>query len=74
MSNKFKNISTKNCTFYFIYIKNFHLKDPKNIFIYYIRYVTIKYLKYLKINTVNLLYLIFNKSNEYFLLMKEKEK
>ena len=77
MSNKVKDVSIKNHTYYFfddiVNIKNF---DPsnikideisyKNILIYYIRYVTIKDLKNVKINNVNPLYLIFNKVNGYF--------
>ena len=71
MSNKFKDVSIKNHTYYFfndiISIKNFDLnnieideKSYKNILIYYISYVTIKDSKYVKINTVNHLYLIFS--------------
>ena len=71
MSNKFKDVSIKNHTYYFfndiISIKNFDLnnieideKSYKNILIYYINYVTIKDSKYVKINTVNHLYLIFS--------------
>ena len=77
MSNKFKDITTKNHTYYFfddiINIKNFgpnkikiEEKSYKNILIYYIRYVTIKDSKYIKINSVNPLYLIFSKVNGYF--------
>ena len=71
MSNKFKDVSIKNHTYYFfndiISIKNFDLnnieideKSYKNILIYYINNVTIKDSKYVKINTVNHLYLIFS--------------
>ena len=77
MSNKVKDISIKNHTYYFgddiINIKNFDSNNIKidkksywNIFIYYIGHVTIKDLKYIKINTVNPLYLIFNRVNRYF--------
>ena len=77
MSNKVKDISIKNHTYYFfddiINIKNFDPnnikideKSYKNILIYYIGYVTIKDSKYVKINSVNPLYLIFNKVNGYF--------
>ena len=77
MSNKVKDIDTKNHIYYFfnyiINIKNFDPnnikideKSNKNIFIYYIGYVTIKDWKYIKIYSVNPLYLIFNKVNGYF--------
>ena len=77
MSNKFKDVSIKNHTYYFfddiINIKNFDPnnikideKSYKNIVIYYIGYVTIKYSKYVKTNSVNPLYLIFGKVNGYF--------
>ena len=77
MSNKVKDISTKNHVYYFfvdiINIKNFDSninkidkKSYKNILIYYIGYVTIKDSKFVKINSVNPLYLIFNKVKEYF--------
>ena len=77
MSNKVKDISIKNHTYYFfddiINIKNFDPnnikideKSYKNILIYYIGYVTIKDSKYVKINSVNPLYLIFSKVNGYF--------
>ena len=60
MSNKFKDISIKNHTYFFfdgiINIKNFDLnkmkideKSYKSIHIYYIGYVTIKHLKCLKL-------------------------
>ena len=72
MSNKVKDISKKDHTYYFsddiINIKYFDPnnikideKSCKNIFIYYIGYVTIKDSKYVKINSVNPLYLIFSK-------------
>ena len=65
MSNKVKDISTKNHTYYFfddiINIKNFDPKNIKtdeksykNISISYIEYVTFKDSKYVKINGVNL--------------------
>ena len=65
MSNKVKDISTKNHTYYFfddtINIKNFDPKNIKtdeksykNISISYIEYVTFKNSKYVKINGVNL--------------------
>ena len=71
MSNKVKDISIKNHTYYFfddiINIKNFDPnnikideKSYKNILIYYIGYVTIKDSKYVKFNSVNPLYLIFS--------------
>ena len=77
MSNKVKDISIKNYTYWFlddnINIKSFgpnnikiDEKSYKSILIYYIGYVTIKDSKYVKINSVNLLYLIFSKVNEYF--------
>ena len=77
MSNKFKDIDTKNCMYYFfndiINMKNFEPnnvkideKSYKNFLIYYIGYVTIKDSKYVNINSVNSLYLIFDKMNEYF--------
>ena len=69
MSNKFKDISTKNHTYYFfddvINIKIFdsnnikiHENSNKNILIYYIGYVTIKDSRYVKTYSVNPLYLI----------------
>ena len=80
MSNKVKDISIKNYTYYFIddiiNIKHFDpnnvktdekLYKYKNILIYYIEYVTIKDSKYLKINSVNPLYLIINKVNGYLI-------
>ena len=71
MSNKVKDMSIKNRTYYFfdniISMKKFNPnnnkideKSYKNILIYYIGYVTIKNLKYVKINSVNPLYLIVN--------------
>ena len=77
MSNKIKDISIKNHTYYFfediINIKNLDPnnikiieKSYKNILIYHIKYVTIKDLKNVKINRVNPLYLIFRKLNGYF--------
>ena len=71
MSNKIKDLSIKNHTYYFfddiINIKNFdpnnikiNEKSYKNILIYNIGYVTIKNSKYVKINSVNPLYLIFS--------------
>ena len=64
MSNRFKDISIKNHTYYFfddiVNIKNFDPnnikideKSYKNILIYYIGYMTIKGSKYIKINGVN---------------------
>ena len=72
MSNKFKDISLENHTYYFfndmINIKNFDSnnikideKSCKDILVYYIEYVRIKDSKYVKINGVNLLFLIFSK-------------
>ena len=72
MSNKFKDISLENHTYYFfndmINIKNFDWnnikideKSCKDILVYYIEYVRIKDSKYVKINGVNLLFLIFSK-------------
>ena len=57
MSDKFKNITIKNHTYYFLIdIINFDLNNIKigeksygNILIYYIGYVTIKNLKYVKV-------------------------
>ena len=77
MSNKFKDISIKNHTYYFfndiINIKSFDAnnikideKSYRNILIYCIRYATIKDSKYVKINNANPLYLIFSKVNGYF--------
>ena len=76
MSNKFKDISIKNRTYYFfddINIKNFDPnnikideKSYKNILIYYIGYTMIKDSKHIKINSVNPLFLIFSKVTEYF--------
>ena len=77
MSNKVKDISINNHTYYFFdditNIKNFDSnnikkdkKPYKNILIYYVGYVTIKNFKYVKINSVNPLFLIFNKVNGYF--------
>ena len=61
MSNKVKDIDSKNRTYYFfsdiINIENFYLnnvkideKSYKNTLIYYIAYVTIKCSKYAKIS------------------------
>ena len=72
MSNKFKDISLENHTYYFfndmINIKNFDSnnikideKSCKDILVHYIEYVRIKDSKYVKINGVNLLFLIFSK-------------
>ena len=69
MSNKFKDISTKNHTYYFfddvINIKFFdsnnikiHENSNKNILIYYIGYGTIKDSRCVKTYSVNPLYLI----------------
>ena len=77
MSNKFKDISIKNHTYYFfnniINIKKFDPNNIKvdeksyeNILIYYTGCVTIKDSKYVKINSVNPLYLISSKVNGYF--------
>ena len=63
MSNKLKDKSINNNTYYFfdgiINIKNFdsnNIKiEYKNILIYHIGYATIKNSKYVKINNVNLL-------------------
>ena len=77
MSNKVRDIQTKNHTSYFFDdIINTKLFDPnnikideksyKNIFIYYMGYVMIKDSKYLKINSVNPLYLIIDKVDGYF--------
>ena len=72
MSNKFKDISIRNHTYYlFDDINNMKNFDPnnikinenscKNILTYYLGYVRIKDSHYVKINVVNLLYLIFSK-------------
>ena len=72
MGNKFKEIDTKNNTYYFfenmINIKNFDPnkiktdeKPYKKILIYYIGYVTINDSRYIKIISANPLYLIINK-------------
>ena len=72
MSNKVKDISIQNHTYYFfndiISIKTFDPnnsktdeKSYKSILIYCIIYVTIKDLKYVKINSVNPFYIIINK-------------
>ena len=77
MSNKFRDMSTKNHKCYFsnniINIKDFdpnnikiNEKSYKNIPIYYIGYVMVKDPKYIKTNSVNLLYLMFTKVNRYF--------
>ena len=84
MSNKVKDISIKNHTYYFfnnvINIKNFDPnnikideKSNKNIFIYYIGHVTIKDSKYVNliINKVNW-YFEINK-NEYLILVSTNE-
>ena len=75
MSNKVKDIDTKNRTYYFFNdIINIESFDPnnikideescKNIVICYTGYVTIK--GYVKIYSVNPLYLIFRNVNRYF--------
>ena len=72
MSNKVKDISIKNRTYYFfndiINIKSFdsynikiNENSYKNILVYYIGCATIKDLKYVKIGNVNPLYFIFSK-------------
>ena len=77
MSDKVKDIDTKNHTCYFFDdITNIKTFDPsnikvdeksyKNILIYHIGYVTIKDSKYVKINTANPIQLIFKKVNRYF--------
>ena len=76
MSNKVKDIETKNLTYYFlddiinikILSSNIKIdeKSYKNILIYYIGYVTIKDSRYVKINSVNPLYLIFERKNGHF--------
>ena len=77
MSNKVKDIDSKNRTYYFfndiINTENFYPtnvkideKSYKNTFIYYTGYVTIKCSKYVKIHSVNSLYLIFRYINGYF--------
>ena len=79
MSNKIKDVSIKDHTYYFFNdITNIKFFDPnnikidnikkviQNILIYYIGYVTIQDSKYIKINSANPLYLIFNKVNGYF--------
>ena len=77
MSDKVKDIDTKNHTRYFFdYIINIKNFDPSNIkvdeksyesiLIYYIGYVTIKDSKYIKITTVNPIFLIFRKVNRNF--------
>ena len=74
-SNKVKDITIKNRTYYFfneiISIENFDVnnikideKSYKNILIYCIGYVKIK--KEIKIYSVNPLYLIFTNANGYF--------
>ena len=83
MSDKVKDISIKNHTYYFfnnvINIKNFDPnnikideKSNKNIFVYYIGHVTIKDSKYVKIDSVNPLNLIINKVNWYFEINKNE--
>ena len=77
MSNKVKDIDTRNETYYFfddiIKIKvfdpnniNLNEKSYKDILIYYIRYVTMKDSTYVTINSVNPFHLLFNKVNGYF--------
>ena len=77
MSNKVKDISIKNHTYYFfddiINIKNFDPynikidgKSYKDILINYFGYVIIKDSKYVIINSVNPLCLVLNKVNGYF--------
>ena len=74
MSNKVKDVDTKDCTYYFfndiINIKKFDSnnikideKSFKNIIVYYTGYVTITDLKHVKINSVNPFYLISSKVN-----------
>ena len=74
MSNKLKEIDTKNCTHYFfndmINTKNVNVNKPKidgksyrNILIYYTEYVTVKDLDYATINSANPLRLIISKIN-----------
>ena len=76
MSNMFKEIDIKNCTYFFfddmINIKNHDPnkikvdeKSHKNILIYCIGYVMVKGLRFVKISSVNPLYLIINKINGY---------
>ena len=76
MSNKFKEIDTKNCTYYFfddmINIKNLDSNKIKideksytNILIYYNGHVTVKNLSHIKISIVNPLYIIIDKINRY---------
>ena len=77
ISNKCKDISVKNHTYYFfddiinikIFVPNNILIDQKSykdILIRYIGYAIIKDPKYTKINSANPLYLILSKVNEYF--------
>ena len=77
MSNNVKDVSIKNCTYYFfddiINMKEFDPnnikldeKSYKNILIYYIAYTTIKDSEYVKIISVNRLYLMFNRISGYF--------
>ena len=77
MSNKVKDISIKNETYYsfddIINIKDFDpnnikidKKSCKNILIYYILYEMIKDSKYLRTNSVNPLNIVWNKMNGYF--------
>ena len=77
MSNKFKDIDIKSCTYYLfgdtIIIKTFgpnkikiDENSYKNIVLYYIGYLTIKDLKYVKTYSVNPLYLIINKVSGCF--------
>ena len=77
MSNKFKDMSIKNTTYYFfndiINIDNFDSnnikideKSYKNILNYWTVYVTMKDSKLVKINSVNPLRLIFSTVNGFF--------
>ena len=73
MSNKFKDISIKNRTYYFFDDINIKIFDPnnikideksyKNILMYYIRYVKMKDSNFVKINNINPLCLIINEVN-----------
>ena len=76
MSNKFKDIDTKNRTHYFsndmINKRNLDSKKVridenwyKNFFIYFTEYVTVKNLTCAKANSVNPLYIIIDKTNRY---------
>ena len=77
MSNKVKDIDTKNHTYYFFDdIINTKIFDPndikideksqKNILLYYTGYVMIEDFEYVKINSIYSFYLIFSKVNEDF--------